>query len=169
MSDRWEVEFSSPREAALALKRLRGFGGSRARDHWAVELAKFSILLVLFALALADRIHARDLIFFILGYLGLSIFNRRLKPILLVRFGPKEFRFSGPARVKLDSDGLKSEGDGSLLELGWHKVPEPTAYRNGLVFRVAHEAAIPFPTSRLDITAQELAEQVKHWKSAQRA
>ncbi len=129
-------------------------------------MAKLSILLAMFVLATADRISPRDLIFFILGYLGLSVFIRRIKPGLLLRFGPKEFLFSGPARVTLTASGIRSEGDGSLLELGWHRVPEPMVYHGGLVFRVAHEAVIPFPTTRLNIAAGELAEQVKQWKTS---
>ncbi len=161
----WTVSFATDAEAVRALRLMRRRWGSQALDHWIVELAKIGMLGVAALATIVGWTTPRDLLAFLLGYFAFSIFQKRVAPRLQTWAMPEEFKLKKGGQVTVSEAGLQTAGQGIDLTLSWRRVPQPRVYDDGLVFRIAPDLAVPFPTSDLKADPNEISSAIKAWKS----
>ncbi len=162
----WTVEFQSTHDAKRALRKLRGrLGGLRLRDKLYVTAARLLIPFAALLLLIFGAISSDIFFAFFFGYLALDFFLDFIKPLILRQTMPEEFKDLIPSNVKLSSNGISTSSQNGMSWMAWSRVPLPEVYKSGLVFRIAPELAIPFPTAEVGADPVEIAAAIKTWKS----
>ncbi|UWP94015.1 hypothetical protein K3X13_15160 (plasmid) [Aliiroseovarius crassostreae] len=135
---------ADPDLAARELRRLRRGGWRSPVDHVLVEALRSVLILVPAGLWVAGGISTESLLGFLAGYLAVRWFDKYLKPRMLHRLGPVEWRKkrSVEAELEFSASGLRSIAPAQDIRLGWSTVPV-TKVGDGMVFRIGPELSIP--------------------------
>jgi hypothetical protein len=167
----FQITYASLADMRQALHQVRGNRFYHPRYQWIVEAIRIMLLVMPIILNAAGLISDQALFSFIIGFLAMSIFERRLKPLIYKKFAP-HFDLASvtawPMQIVLAPSGLHITTSASQSRLAWAALPLPELRKNGILIRIEPERSLPIKSIDLPqgMTARDLLNSIQQWRAA---